>query len=148
MSATPIPRTLAMFLYGSIDMSVLDEMPPGRQKVKTFVVDESYRRTAQRLHTPSARRRSPDICRRPAVEKPESGEVTQEDIRLIDFGDKDVSGKDELKAAATWSETLAESLPDLRVGCVHGKMKPTEKDAAMREFAARRARCSRRDNGH
>ena len=136
MSATPIPRTLAMFLYGSIDMSVLDEMPPGRQKVKTFVVDESYR---ERLNGFIRRQHDEGhqtyvVC--PAVEKPESGEVTQEDIRLIDFGDEEVSGKDELKAAATWSETLAESLPDLRVGCVHGKMKPAEKDAVMREFAA------------
>ena len=136
MSATPIPRTLAMFLYGSIDMSVLDEMPPGRQKVKTFVVDESYR---ERLNGFIRRQHDEGhqtyvVC--PAVEKPESGEVTQEDIRLIDFGDEEASGKDELKAAATWSETLAESLPDLRVGCVHGKMKPAEKDAVMREFAA------------
>ena len=136
MSATPIPRTLAMFLYGSIDMSVLDEMPPGRQKVKTFVVDESYR---ERLNGFIRRQHDEGhqtyvVC--PAVEKPDSGEVTQEDIRLIDFGDEEVSGKDELKAAATWSETLAESLPELHVGCVHGKMKPAEKDAVMREFAA------------
>ncbi len=136
MSATPIPRTLAMFLYGSIDMSVLDEMPPGRQKVKTFVVDESYR---ERLNGFIRRQHDEGhqtyvVC--PAVEEPESGEVTQEDIRLIDFGDEEVSGKDELKAATTWSETLAESLPDLRVGCVHGKMKPAEKDSVMREFAA------------
>ena len=43
MSATPIPRTLALILYGDLDVSVLDEMPPGRQKVDTFVVDEAYR---------------------------------------------------------------------------------------------------------
>lgn len=43
LSATPIPRTLAMFLYGDMAMSVLDELPPGRQRVKTYVVNESYR---------------------------------------------------------------------------------------------------------
>ena len=43
MSATPIPRTLSLILYGDLDVSVLDEMPPGRMKVDTFLVDESYR---------------------------------------------------------------------------------------------------------
>jgi RecG-like helicase len=44
MSATPIPRTLALIIYGDLDVSVIDELPPGRQKVDTFAVDESYRR--------------------------------------------------------------------------------------------------------
>ncbi len=133
MSATPIPRTLAMFLYGDLDMSTLDELPPGRQRVKTFVVDESYR---ERLNGFIRKQRDEGhqtyvVC--PSVEETESGEVSQEDIRLLDFEDLP---KTPPKAATTWVKVLEESLPDLKFGCVHGRMKSSEKDAIMSDFAA------------
>ena len=139
MSATPIPRTLAMFLYGDLDMSVLDELPPGRQRVKTFVVNESYR---ERLNGFIRRQRDEGhqvyvVC--PSVEEAEGGEVSMEDIRLFDYGydaDEILSPRSAPKAATSWVKTLREALPDLRFGCVHGRMKSSEKDSVMRAFSA------------
>ncbi len=139
MSATPIPRTLAMFLYGELDMSVLDEMPPGRQKVETFVVNESYR---ERLNGFIRKQKAEGhqtyvVC--PAVEELGAGEVSQEDIRLFDFGydiNEIMRPKNPPKAATVWAETLSESLPEMKIACAHGKMKPAEKDAVMSEFSA------------
>lgn len=139
MSATPIPRTLAMFLYGDLDMSRLDEMPPGRQRVETFVVNEGYR---ERLNGFIRKQKAEGhqtyiVC--PSVEEVEDGEVTQEDIRLFDFGydiEEVMRPRTAPKAAVTWAGTLAEALPELSIGCVHGKMKPADKDAVMSRFAA------------
>ncbi|MBQ8510094.1 MAG: ATP-dependent DNA helicase RecG [Clostridia bacterium] len=139
MSATPIPRTLAMFLYGDLAMSPLDEMPPGRQRVETFVVNEGYR---ERLNAFIEKQCAVGnqvyvVC--PSVEEIEGGEVTMEDIRLFDFGydaEELMRPQSKPKAAVTWASTLAEALPGRRVGCVHGKMKAADKDAVMRSFAA------------
>lgn len=139
MSATPIPRTLAMFLYGDLDMSTLDELPPGRQRVETFTVDESYR---ERLNGFIMKQKAEGhqtyvVC--PSVEEAENGEVTQEDIRLFDFGydiDEIMRPANPPKAAVKWAETLAEKLPGLTVGCVHGKMKPADKDSVMTDFVS------------
>lgn len=133
MSATPIPRTLAMFLYGDLDMSVLDELPPGRQRVKTFVVNESYRaRLNAFIHKQHDEgHQTYVVC--PAVEESESGEVSQEDIRLLDFDSLPTVPP---KAAVVWAEELKNALPDLRIGCVHGRMKSVDKDGIMGEFAA------------
>ena len=139
MSATPIPRTLALFLYGDLDMSKLDELPPGRQKVETFVVGESYR---ERLNNFIRKQKAEGhqtyvVC--PSVEEKEDGSLTQEDIRLFDFGydiEEIIRPDSQIKAALPWSQSLAEALPELNVGCVHGKMKPAEKDEIMGRFAS------------
>ncbi len=139
MSATPIPRTLAMFLYGNIDMSTLDELPPGRQRVDTFCVDESYR---ERLNGFIRKQKQEGhqtyvVC--PSVEETEAGEVSQEDIRLFDFG-YDISEvmrpAAKPKSAVAWADTLTADLPDLKIGCVHGKMKPSEKNDIMADFVS------------
>lgn len=138
LSATPIPRTLAMFLYGDMAMSVLDELPPGRQRVKTYVVNESYR---ERLNAFIRRQRDEGhqtyvVC--PSIEEREDGVVSQQDIRLFDYGydaDELMRPTSAPRAAVTHAEELQKALPDLAVGCIHGKLKPAEKDAVMREFA-------------
>ena len=138
LSATPIPRTLAMFLYGDMAMSVLDELPPGRQRVKTYVVNESYR---ERLNAFIRRQRDEGhqtyvVC--PSIEEREEGVVSQQDIRLFDYGydaDELMRPTSAPKAAVSHAEELQKALPDLSVGCIHGKLKPSEKDAVMREFA-------------
>ncbi len=117
MSATPIPRTLALIIYGDLDVSVIDELPPGRQKVDTFAVNESYR---QRLNNFIRRltgegRQVFVVC--PMVEDNE--ELPQK-----------------LKSAQEHAKELAETFPELRVACVHGKMKAKDKDAVMAAFAA------------
>ena len=122
MSATPIPRTLSLVIYGDLDVSVVDELPPGRTPVDTFVVGEDKR---QRMYNFVCRlvgegRQAYIVC--PAVEEGEESE----DGRPLD-----------LKAAVSYAETLrTQVFPDLRVGLVHGKMKSREKDAVMTAFAA------------
>ena len=119
LSATPIPRTLSLVIYGDLDVSVIDELPPGRTPVQTFVVGEDKR---QRMYgfvrkLVGEGRQAYIVC--PAVEE----------------GEDEGAG---LKAATTYAQGLqTEVFPDLRVGLVHGKMKPREKDAVMTAFAGR-----------
>ena len=117
MSATPIPRTLALIIYGDLDVSVIDELPPGRQKVDTFAVDESYR---QRLNgfirkLVGEGRQVFVVC--PMVEENEELPI-------------------KLKSAQEHAAELAALFPDLTVACIHGKMKPKEKDAVMSTVVA------------
>ncbi len=137
MSATPIPRTLAMVLYCDTDVSILDEIPPGRQKVDTFHVNESYR---ARLNA-FIRKNIEDggqvyiVC--PAVEEEEtleseSGEkLSAHD--LIPLGGREEKPK--RKAATVFAETLANVFPEYQVAFVHGKLSGREKDRIMTEFA-------------
>ncbi len=116
MSATPIPRTLALLMYGDLDVSVLDELPPGRQQIDTFLVGESMR---SRVHAFIRKQVAEGhqcyvVC--PAVE--EGGELG-------------------IKAAAAWAETLQQTVfPDLRIALLHGQMKGADKEAVMSRFAA------------
>ncbi len=119
MSATPIPRTLALIIYGDLDVSVINELPPGRQKVDTFAVDGSYR---QRLYgfiekLISEGRQVFVVC--PMVEENEEYDPA-------------------LKSAVEHAEALRAVFPDRTVGCIHGKMKPKEKDAVMADMVAGR----------
>ena len=118
MSATPIPRTLALMIYGDLDVSILNELPPGRQKIDTFAVPSSYHERIyaflRKLVTEG--RQAYIVC--PMVA--ENDELP-----------------DERKAVTAYAETLQkEVFPDLRIAPIHGKMKPKEKDAVMRAFAA------------
>jgi len=135
MSATPIPRSLALVLWGEMDISTLDELPPGRQKVDTFCVDERYR---QRLNGFIARQVTEGhqvyvVC--PAIEKQEE----QEEGSFVFFETMRSGDEEErlpLKNAEEVCSGLAEAFPDRRVAMVHGKMKAEEKDAVMQDFAA------------
>ncbi len=136
MSATPIPRTLALILYGELSLSMLDELPAGRQRVDTFVVDESYR---ERLLGFIRKQISLGgqvyiVC--PAIEKKED---ENDDLISFDFdsrGEMNI-GRAPLHYAEEYCEQLKNQIfPDLRVGLVHGKMKPSEKDSIMRRFSS------------
>jgi len=116
MSATPIPRTLALILYGDLDVSVIDELPPGRQSVDTFLVGESMRRRINAFIRRQAEEGHQVYIVCPAVEENE---------------------ETSLKSAEVWAEALQRSVfPDLRVGLIHGRMKSAEKEAVMAAFAA------------
>ena len=116
LSATPIPRTLAMTLYGDLDVSVLDEMPPGRQPVRTLLFRESERQKVYGLV-----KRELDAGRQGYVVYP-----------LVDASDKA-----ELRDATTMANELARTVfADYRVGLIHGRMKGAEKDQVMRRFKA------------
>ena len=137
MSATPIPRSLALVMYGDLAMSKIDEMPPGRQRVDTFLVDESYRPRLDNFI-----RRQVDeggqvyvVC--PAVEESETevGEIDLSEIAI--YGEElQKNEKPPLKAAVQYAEELSERLSGYNIAFVHGKMKTAEKDAVMRRFSA------------
>ena len=115
MSATPIPRTLSLIIYGDLDVSIIDELPPGRQKVDTFAVNESYR---ERLNgfidkLCAEGRQVFVVC--PMVEE-------NEDLPL------------KLNSAEEHKAELAARFPHLKVDCIHGKMKAKDKDAVMAAF--------------
>ncbi len=120
MSATPIPRTLALMIYGDLDVSVLDELPPGREKVDTFAVTESYRARLNGFIRKQAEAGHQVFVVCPKVEDDEDTE----------------EGKAKLKSASEHAEELQKIFPDLKVACVHGRMKPKEKEAVMAAFAA------------
>lgn len=118
LSATPIPRTLALVIYGDLDVSIINELPPGRQKVDTFSVGESYR---ERIY---------------AFLRKQVAEGHQVFVVCPLVGD-DETLPDERKAVTAYARKLQEeTFPDLRVSVLHGKMKPKEKDAVMSAFAA------------
>ena len=119
MSATPIPRTLALMIYGDLDVSIIDELPPGRQKVDTFAVDESYR---TRLN---------GFIRKLVGEGRQVFVVCP---KVEDDEDEETPGDKKLKSAEEHAKELAREFPELSVGCVHGRMKPKDKDAAMAAF--------------
>ncbi|MDE4030558.1 ATP-dependent DNA helicase RecG [Glaesserella parasuis] len=116
MTATPIPRTLAMTVYADLDTSIIDELPPGRTPITTVAISEDRRDEVVR--------RVYQACKN---EKRQAYWV----CTLID--ESEVL---EAQAAAAIAEDLQCALPDLRIGLVHGRMKPQEKQAIMAEFKA------------
>ncbi len=117
MSATPIPRTLALTVYGDLDLSIIDEMPPGRQEIKTKWLEPRERERAYAFIRNQVKegRQAFVIC--PLIEESES----------IDA-----------KAAVEEYERLSKQVyPDLHVGLIHGKLRPSEKDETMNAFRDR-----------
>lgn len=130
MSATPIPRTLALALYGDLDISKLDELPKGRQPIDTFVVDEEYRARLNNfiMKQVSLGGQCYVVC--PAIEK------NDEDADEYIFNDGLVSSdSSNLKNVIDYTEELKASLPGVKVAALHGKMKSAEKDAIISSFA-------------
>ena len=115
MSATPIPRTLAMPYYADLEVSVIDELPPGRSPIVTRAIDQNRRdEVVERVYAAALEGRQVYwVC--PLIEESEALQ---------------------LQTATETYETLAESLPDLQVGLVHGRMKPAEKQEVMDAFTA------------
>ena len=115
MSATPIPRTLALIMYGDLDVSIIDELPPGRQPVDTLLVNESYR---QRLN---------GFIRKQVEEG-------RQVFVICPKVEDDEEKESELKSAQEQAKYLQAEFPDLRVGCVHGRLKEKQKDSVMGAF--------------
>jgi len=116
MTATPIPRSLAMTVYGDLDVSIIDEMPPGRTPIKTVVLGDD-----QRSGVYKGMQREIDLGRQVYVVYP-----------LIDE-----SEKLDLKAATLMYEEIRDRIfPQYRVGLLHGKMKSAEKEEVMRQFVS------------
>ncbi|WP_254460574.1 ATP-dependent DNA helicase RecG [Xanthomonas sacchari] len=125
MTATPIPRTLAMAAYADLDVSSIDELPPGRTPVQTIVLNAERRpELVQRIRVACAEgRQAYWVCT--LIEEAE------ESAKSAQGG---AGNRLEASAAQATFEALSAQLPELRVGLVHGRMKPAEKQAAMRAF--------------
>ena len=132
MSATPIPRSLALAIYGDLDVSAIDEMPKGRQRVDTFVVDESYRARLDGFIRKQVELGGQVYIVCPAVEDGEEADLTMEDID----GDGNISRRAPLRSAVSFSAELSEKFPGLSVEFLHGKMNTKDKDAVMGRFAS------------
>ncbi len=117
MTATPIPRSLALTLYGDLDLSIMDEMPAGRIPVNTYVL------------RPQERERAFTLLR---------GQVKDGKQAFIIYPLIEESEKIDAKAAVDDYETLSkEVFPDLKLGLLHGRMRPEEKDETMFKFRDR-----------
>ena len=117
MSATPIPRTLGLILYGDLDISVLDELPPGRQEIRTDVVDSRYHQRLYKFIRDAADRGEQAYIVCPAIEEND------------DCAD--------LKSAEQYAEDLSEgAFKGYNLGLLHGKMKPKEKENVMKAFSS------------
>lgn len=113
MSATPIPRTLALILYGDLDVSVIDELPPGRKTVKTYAVGENMRKRILAFIEKNVNAGTQVYVVCPLVEETE---------------------KSDLQNAEALSKKLQEIFPEFNVGLIHGKMRPKLKEQIMDEF--------------
>jgi ATP-dependent DNA helicase RecG len=116
LTATPIPRTLAMTVYGDLDVSIIDALPPGRKPVHTLLFDQSQRRRAYQLLRDELRNGRQAYVVYPLIEESE---------------------KTDLQAAMQGAEQLQNGeLAEFRVGLLHGRMKAAEKEEVMAEFKA------------
>ena len=114
MTATPIPRTLALILYGDMDISIIDELPPGRQVIDTFFVNSAYR---TRIHIfikkqLEAGRQAYIVC--PMIDVPEDGAM---------------------RAVTEYAGEIGKALSGFRIACLHGKMKADEKQEILEAFS-------------
>lgn len=115
MSATPIPRTLGLILYGDLDISILDELPPGRQEIRTDVVDSRYHKRLYKFIKDAIARGEQCYIVCPAVEENETN----------------------IKSAEELADELANGeFKGYNLGILHGKMKPKDKEAIMKSFAS------------
>ncbi|MEA5078901.1 MAG: ATP-dependent DNA helicase RecG [Anaerolineaceae bacterium] len=116
MTATPIPRSLALTLYGDLDLSVMDELPAGRQPVETHVLHPLERERAYEMIHAQVKKGFQAFIIYPLIEKTENS-------------------SEEVKAAVDEHDLLQKTIfPDLKLGLLHGRMKPDEKEAVMKQF--------------
>ncbi len=119
MTATPIPRTLALTVYGDLDISVIDSLPPGRTPVRTKLFDDSGRPEVYRLLKSELKKGALAYVVYPLVEESE---------------------KSDLKAAKEGAENLAKIFGEYNIGLLHGRMKPEEKESVMEDFRSGKIR--------
>ena len=134
MSATPIPRTLSFMIYGDLDISLINEMPPGRKTVSTYVVDEGYRERLNAFIRKQVDNNSQVYIVCPSVEdtSDDADNLTDYDPFALALDD----GQPPMKAAVDYAKDLQENVfPDLKIAFIHGKLKSREKDKIMMDFA-------------
>lgn len=115
MSATPIPRTLALILYGDLDISIIDELPPGRKEIKTYSVDEKMRKRVYDFAADNIKNGMQAYFVCPLVAETE---------------------KSDLENAEELAKKLQSAYPNIKVGLIHGKMRAKDKDSVMELFVS------------
>ena len=130
MSATPIPRTLALAMYGDLDVSRITDMPKGRQRVDTYVVDEGYRTRLNDFIKKQVALGGQCYIVCPSIEGDGDEVVTDGLGNLVSAN---ALG---LKNATEYAEQLKKELPSLKIDLLHGRMKAAEKDAVMEHFSS------------
>ncbi len=138
MSATPIPRTLALTLYGDLDISRITELPKGRQRVDTFVIDDSYRERLNGFISKQIENGGQCYIVCPAIEK--NASEGDDDLfftpsSLTELLVRKNSSRN-IKNVEEYANNLRQKLPSLRIEVLHGKMKAKEKDAIMQRFSS------------
>ncbi len=123
MSATPIPRTLSLIIYGDLDISILDEKPAGRKPVKTYAVDSGYR---ERIY--NFIKKQVALGRQAYIVCPLATENEEEEVNLFEE-------KSRLSAEEYIKQLSSDVFKNYTTGLLHGKMKPKEKDAVMKSFS-------------
>ena len=137
MSATPIPRSLALAMYGDLDITRITDMPKGRQKIDTFVVNESYRKRLNDFIEKQVALGGQCYIVCPSIEKSEDSV----DALIPESTGHFVSESSiKLKNVIEYTEELRAALPDIRIELLHGKMKSSEKDAVMASFSSGEAK--------
>jgi len=121
MTATPIPRTLGLILYGDLDISIINELPPGRKDIKTYKVDSGYRERIFGFIRKEVEKGQQVYVICPAIQEQEETASSQ---------------KAELKNVLEYTGELKKALPNIVIDFLHGKMKPVEKDEIMAGFKA------------
>ena len=131
MTATPIPRTLSLVLFGELRISKIDALPPGRQKVGTYFVTESYRERLDAFIRKQIDEGGQVYVVCPAVEPKEDD--LEDGAYAVSVFDSEMTPP--LKSAVAFANTLAEKFPDANVAYIHGKLKNAEKNDIMERFA-------------
>ncbi len=135
MSATPIPRTLALVMFGDLDVSQIDELPPGRREVSTFVVDETYRTRMYEFirKEVAAGHQAYIVC--PSVDDLDDEEFPIEALKSTECVDEYRREKAKRMAAVSYARQLGQEIfPDIRVAYLHGKMKGIDKERVIGDF--------------
>lgn len=134
MTATPIPRTLALALYGDLDISIIDEMPAGRQKIMTKVVNPKNRQLAYEFirRQVESGRQVFVIC--PLIEVQNANLKNQNQNEKFKINQKKLFNLDRKSAVQEYEKLSKNIFPDLKIGLLHGKLKSKEKEATMGKF--------------
>jgi len=138
MTATPIPRSFALLLYGDLDLSIINQLPLGRKSIKTRVVEPYNRSKAYEFIREQVKlgRQVFVIC--PLIsEKPENNKnkKSEDEIEIINYPENNLTATDEKKTVMSEFKKLSEEIfPDLKVAYLHGKLKAIEKEKVMEKF--------------
>jgi ATP-dependent DNA helicase RecG len=134
MTATPIPRTLSLTVYGDLDLSVIDELPKGRKKIITKVIQPKNKKATYEFIRQQVKegRQAFVIC--PRIEPPK---ISEEDLERGIFDQRNMSWMDVKAVKQEYKKLTEDIFPDLKIGMLHGKMRSQEKETVMQEFKSK-----------